>query len=36
VWRPAEGNWYLINSKDGSITVTQWGAGSLDDQPINQ
>ncbi|MCJ7783273.1 MAG: hypothetical protein MUP41_05025 [Desulfobacterales bacterium] len=27
VWRPGDGFWYIINSKDGSITATQWGAG---------
>jgi hypothetical protein len=29
VWRPSEGNWYIINSLTGSTTVTQWGTGIL-------
>ena len=27
VWHPAEGYWYTISSKDGSILYDQWGAG---------
>ena len=27
VWRPSEGNWYVINSSDGSTSVKQWGVG---------
>ena len=27
VWRPGEGYWYIISSKDGSIISQQWGAG---------
>src|SRR5512144_1776747 len=25
VWRPAEGNWYVIDSSTGSTRVQQWG-----------
>ena len=25
VWRPSEGNWYVINSSTGAIMVQQWG-----------
>ena len=27
VWRPGDGFWYTINSKDGSLQSHQWGAG---------
>jgi hypothetical protein len=27
VWRPSEGNWYVINSATGAVTVRQWGEG---------
>ena len=27
VWRPGDGYWYTISSKDGSIISQQWGAG---------
>ena len=27
VWRPGDGFWYIISSKDGSIRSQQWGAG---------
>ena len=27
VWRPGDGFWYVIGSKDGSIISEQWGAG---------
>ncbi len=33
VWRPEDGNWYIIHSMDQEVTVTQWGAGSLGDVP---
>ncbi len=38
VWRPGDGFWYIINSKDESITATQWGVGyaPYDDEPINR
>jgi len=38
VWRPGEGEgfWYIIRSSDGGIIQTQWGAGSLNDDPISQ
>ena len=38
IWRPEDGYWYIINSKDGSITATQWGAGyaPYNDEPISQ
>jgi len=30
VWRPSEGNWYVINSSDGARPVQQWGvAGDI-------
>ena len=25
VWRPAEGNWYIVFSATGTWTVLQWG-----------
>ena len=28
VWRPGNGNWYIINSQDGTITKQQWGAST--------
>ena len=36
IWRPEDGYWYIINSKDGSMTATQWGAGyaPYNDEPI--
>ena len=36
IWRPGEGEgyWYIINSRDGSATSTQWGAGYLNDIPV--
>jgi hypothetical protein len=27
VWRPADGFWYIIGSKDGSAITQRWGAG---------
>lgn len=27
VWRPSEGNWYIITSSTGSVTVREWGTG---------
>ncbi|MBI5585777.1 MAG: VCBS repeat-containing protein [Deltaproteobacteria bacterium] len=32
-WRPAEGNWYILNSLTGKVTVRQWGAPT--DQPVS-
>jgi hypothetical protein len=29
VWRPSDGNWYVINSSTGAVTLTQWGAGTF-------
>jgi hypothetical protein len=26
VWRPTEGNWYILGSQTGAVTVRQWGA----------
>ncbi|MBI5582937.1 MAG: VCBS repeat-containing protein [Deltaproteobacteria bacterium] len=26
VWRGGDGTWYIVNSADNSVTVTQWGA----------
>ena len=34
VCRPADGTWWIINSLDGSVTVRQWGNGSLNDVPV--
>jgi hypothetical protein len=34
VWRPAYGYWYIINSRDGSIIVDQWGLET--DKPISR
>ena len=31
VWRPSDGNWYILNSSTGAVTVRQWGAS--DDLP---
>ena len=25
VWRPAEGNWYVLHSSTGMATITLWG-----------
>ena len=36
VWRPGDGVWYIISSKDGSIIYQQWGSDSLNDEPISQ
>jgi hypothetical protein len=27
VWRPSEGNWYVISSSTGAQSVQQWGVG---------
>jgi FG-GAP repeat len=27
VWRPSEGNWYVIKSSGGPAQVQQWGVG---------
>ena len=27
VWRPGDGNWYILRSSDGEVMVTQWGSG---------
>jgi hypothetical protein len=35
VWRPGNGFWYILGSRDGYI-FSQWGLGSLDDIPISQ
>ncbi len=29
VWRRADGYWYIINSKNGTITATQWVRDAL-------
>lgn len=34
VWRPSDGNWYILGSKTGTVTVRGWGAGSLGDIPV--
>ena len=31
VWRPGDGYWYIISSKDGSIISEQWGSSALND-----
>ena len=38
VYGASTGAWYIINSKDGSITATQWGGGYVpyNDEPISQ
>jgi len=28
VWRPSEGNWYVINSSTGGGTLRQWGVST--------
>ncbi len=33
IWRPGDGYWYIIGSKDGVIQ-TQWGLGALNDFPV--
>ena len=35
VWRPGNGNWYIIRSSDGGHTTTQWGSASVNDVPLN-
>ncbi len=32
VWRPSEGNWYIIKSSNGSTRITQWGVSG--DVPV--
>jgi hypothetical protein len=32
VWRPSEGNWYIINSSNGAVRTTQWGVNG--DVPV--
>ena len=32
VWRPSEGNWYIIDSATGATSVHQWGL--LGDIPV--
>ena len=32
VWRPGDGNWYILRSSDGGWSGTQWGAS--DDIPV--
>ena len=34
IWRPGDGYWYTISSKDGSIISRQWGSGALNDVPV--
>ena len=34
VWRPGDGYWYIISSKDGSIIYQQWGGGAFNDVPV--
>jgi hypothetical protein len=34
VWRPSEGNWYIINSSNGTVTQRNWGGGNLGDIPV--
>jgi hypothetical protein len=40
VWRPGDGNWYIIQSSVGGVTqnqgvvITQWGNGTLKDAPV--
>ena len=34
VWRPGNGYWYTISSKDGSIIYQQWGGGAFNDVPV--
>ena len=34
VWRPGDGVWYIISSKDGSIKYQQWGGGAFNDVPV--
>jgi hypothetical protein len=33
VWRAPEGNWYVINSSNGSSVTRQWGQQNLGDVP---
>ena len=34
IWRPGDGFWYIISSKDGSIIYQQWGGGAFNDVPV--
>jgi hypothetical protein len=34
VFQPGDGVWYIWNSSNGSVTVKQWGQGSLHDVPV--
>jgi hypothetical protein len=38
VWRPGDGFWYIISSKDGSTISQQWGFGldPIYDKAISQ
>jgi hypothetical protein len=33
VWRPADGNWYILGSQTGGVTVQQWGTAG--DKPVH-
>ena len=34
IWRPGDGNWYIRNSANGTVSTQQWGAGYLNDWPV--
>jgi hypothetical protein len=33
LWRPSEGNWYIIRTSDGGVAQMQWGTGTLFPDP---
>jgi hypothetical protein len=34
VWRGSDGNWFIHNSSDNSLTIKNWGKASLGDVPV--
>ena len=34
VWRPTDGNWYILRSSDGQIRTTPWGESRHNDVPV--
>jgi len=34
VWRPGDGIWWIKNSSDSGVAVTQWGSSAVNDVPV--